>query len=71
MTNESLNLKPCPFCGESKIMIHHNGIGGSETPEDSYNVTCLYPDCHGTIFALGHHQFKTKSEAVEAWNRRV
>jgi hypothetical protein len=52
-------------------MIHHNGIGGSETPEDSYNVTCLYPDCHGTIFALGHHQFKTKSEAVEAWNRRV
>lgn len=62
-------IMKCPFCGEQP-MIHFDGIGGMEKPDDKYNVTCRTKGCHGVIFNCGFDLFKTKAEAIAAWNTR-
>lgn len=53
-------LKPCPFCGrEARIMLEEE-----DRPDDSFhNIYCT--NC-GVQFWV-----KSKSQAIEAWNRRV
>lgn len=59
-------LKKCPFCGGSKVAINWR----TSNAGDSYHVYCRYTDCHGEIYALGCKKFKTKEEAIQAWNTR-
>ena len=52
-------LKPCPFCGGA-AKIHRRQF-------------CLYSVCCVDTRCMGHNlyiMFKTKREAIEAWNRR-
>jgi hypothetical protein len=63
-------LKPCPFCGGTKLMICDSPCGWSAGGK-AYAVTCCARDCHGAIFSLGHDLFATPHEAVASWNIRA
>ena len=52
-------LKPCPFCG-GEATIEDNG--------DFVDVSCKDMFCRGWTSCL---EFKTKQQAIEAWNRRA
>jgi Lar family restriction alleviation protein len=65
-----MNKKPCPFCGSKRLFISKSDCSWHDPPF-AYSVGCAGADCHGHIFALGHDLFKTKKEAVEAWNERA
>ena len=52
-------LKPCPFCG-GKAQIEKN--------EDFVDVSCKDMFCRGWTSCL---EYKTKQQAIEAWNRRA
>ena len=54
-------LKRCPFCGSIAHVLHDDG---GDTPNDTYSVEC--DDC-----ACDIGWYKTKKEAIEAWNRRA
>jgi hypothetical protein len=58
----------CPFCGERNAVICNSGRAGENGP---YAVSCQTQDCHGAVWALGYHLFKTEAEAITAWNRRA
>lgn len=53
-------LKPCPFCGgEAKVFGNYD--------DSDYHVNCTNDEC-GCYWV---NYYKTKEEAVEAWNRRI
>lgn len=59
-------LKSCPFCGgKAQIVEEHSGLG----------CTTYHIQCQNKIECPLHYartkRFYKKSEAVEAWNRRV
>ena len=54
-----MDLKPCPFCGETPSLVRW----GNE-----WDVECISNDC---LIVPETGLFKTKIEAIEAWNRRV
>lgn len=54
-------LKPCPFCGGEGCLQEHIFVGYTNT----YGVVCL--DC----CAETRQFFRTREEAIEAWNRRT
>jgi Lar family restriction alleviation protein len=58
---ETVELKPCPFCGETQIeTFRHSSMWG-----DSWHVECGAEKCgNGTC----HHD--TEAEAIAAWNTR-
>lgn len=59
-------LKPCPFCGGTEIVIQ--SISGI-FPRSSYQRTYKYIQCR-SCFAMTA-DYATKPKAIEAWNRRV
>ena len=62
MDKETIDLKPCPFCGgEAKIIEEHDIMIG----ETFYFCECV--DCTATILG-GKVEEK---EAIKMWNRRV
>jgi Lar family restriction alleviation protein len=52
-------LKPCPFCGGEAVLIDNGYFT---------DVSCKNFHCRGWADDL---MFKTKEEAIEAWNRRA
>ena len=52
-------LKPCPFCGGEAVLIDNGCF---------VDVSCKNFHCRGWADSL---MFKTKEEAIEAWNRRA
>ena len=58
---ESKELKPCPFC-EGHLLFRKSTSNGDITPTCSTDG-CLLNPCVG-------HYYKTKAEAVTAWNTR-
>jgi Lar family restriction alleviation protein len=62
-----MELKPCPFCGgeaETKMYLwgHH---AETHAPIWCYYVYCVSCD------AMTDNIFKSKKEAIAAWNRRA
>lgn len=58
-------LKPCPFCGgKAHVLSEKTHNGGRK-----FRVGCYDPCCSGAAFEGA--VFFDKSEAVDAWNRRV
>ena len=57
---QTVDLKPCPFCGGVGYMIRHD----FHTLPSTYSVTCRKCKCSTWTF------FATKDEAAETWNRR-
>lgn len=64
MSGETKKLLPCPFCGGGPVWDYYT-VGVWDESEDRWNVTC---DTCGITFEEG---FKTRKEAIEAWNRRA
>ena len=59
-------LKPCPFCG-GKAKVQEYKFPRTTTEDMTiYYVYCTSKDCKAFV-----SYFKTKDEAVEAWNTRV
>jgi hypothetical protein len=71
--NESLELKPCPFCGGEAKLWHRR------RQETKYTIGCLNSDCFVWIPADVHlsklHNyapcFRYLADAVNSWNTRV
>ena len=62
----TIEIKPCPFCGESwTIICETDYIEGK-----SYTVSCRTKGCAGAIYSLGFGLFETVEKAVVAWNIR-
>ena len=57
-------LKPCPFCGAEAIIVY-------SVKDDTYvcGCGCFTSGCMGDARKY-LHRFKTKEEAIAAWNRR-
>lgn len=63
-------LKPCPFCGGNRLMLCDSPCNWNEGGI-AWAVTCTAHACHGSIYALGHDLFPTRTEAIAAWNKRA
>lgn len=67
---EATELRPklagCPFCGSTRLVI----CGSGPLAAAPFAVSCTMGGCHGVIWALGHHKFDSREEAIAAWNRR-
>ena len=53
-------LKPCPFCGKSKV--------GLIKKDNKFRIICINPNCH--IEPRTNWQ-DTKQEAINSWDRRA
>lgn len=58
-------LKPCSVCGDAWIYAS-TGDYGSGYEKHGYKAECR---CKGSFFKIDY--YKTKEDAIEAWNRRV
>ncbi len=60
-------LKQCPFCGEEGVIIEN--IGRSVGAKKKYHAACNNDKCgiYGGLLPW----YRTKQEAIAAWNRRV
>lgn len=69
------NLKPCPFCGEKKLLEIETINHGKENRPFGFtwtaNVSCL--NCSGSCWTHRFHKNKedAKMMAIAAWNRRM
>lgn len=57
-------LLPCPFCGK-EATIQELKIGPHYVRKDKYRVKCAHCPC-----SFAFMFFKTREEAVKAWNTR-
>ena len=60
---EEIKLKPCPFCGSSKVFF---------TPDEEQQIdstTTGFIWCHGCDFSSD--SFYSRKIAIEKWSRRV
>ena len=65
-----MDLKPCPFCGDSATLYKIANINLSG--EEDWHVTCdgnIFEECRG-IDASELPGYTKKEYAIEAWNRR-
>ena len=54
------DLKPCPFCG---------GEAAEDEEDQRFTRYPYYVECHNC--GARSDEWKTKKEAIDAWNRRV
>ena len=71
--DKGLNLKPCPFCGAHPTLNKDDGASWLiptriSDDDPAYSVECDNVDCDCNPCTI---LFKTKEEAIEAWNKRV
>ena len=57
------NAKPCPFCGNTEIYVHSNGIG-------DYYAICG-DDEIGCGVRTSDFKCESPEYAIERWNKRV
>lgn len=68
----SEKLKPCPFCGGDKVsLVETEDFENANKGLSSWHVSCKYNNCHGSIFSLYVWQFRSRTQAVKAWNTRA
>lgn len=64
------DLKPCPFCGQSPAITEsHRWPWMANKSVIGFSVVCENIDC--VIYSADNTYFRSKSDAIEAWNRRV
>lgn len=61
--NDGIKLKPCPFCGERSITVVFN-------PTEGVDMSGMYIASCDTCGGASGFRY-TRSECVEAWNRRA
>ena len=65
MSEQQLELKPCPFCGNPDVRIQSNGIG-------DFYVYCT-SDYDGEMWcgaSSGQQNCETEKGAADRWNSR-
>ena len=64
-------LKPCPFCGGKARMKYgkYNLLGAYGGPENDREWVGVY--CKKCNVTQPPRTYSTKTEAIEAWNRRA
>lgn len=60
-------LKPCPFCGNSRVDIEDNS--DKFTGEEDWIIIC--EGCESAFISSNDGMPCTKSELIERWNRRA
>lgn len=63
MSDEKVELRPCPFCGYIPRLDELHGHTGTELDVYRFRVRCKKCGVCSNLFA-------TKEEAIEAWNTR-
>jgi hypothetical protein len=58
-------IKACPFCGKKGEIRDRRGINGRL--DFSFNAGCKNKGC---LIQPHTHYYKTKMDAIAAWNRR-
>lgn len=61
--NSETELKPCPFCGEAKLIAECNEI------DDEAGENWHYIRCANCSVTSGY--YNTREIAIDAWNRRA
>ena len=68
-----IELKPCPFCGSTKIKVHDGR--NSRAVEGSHYCTATCQNCYANISGDTYNGYVEKDlaeeSAIEVWNRRV
>ncbi len=68
---EALGIKPCPFCGEYPMFwdeYDERFVSFTDRDDCRYYIECVNVGCACNPCTI---LFKTKEEAIEAWNKRV
>lgn len=60
-------LKPCPFCGSTKVTIEDNST--LITGEEDWIIECY--GCDSAFISCNDGMPCTKQELIERWNRRA
>ena len=63
-----IELKPCPFCGNTNLFVGTSAQLHGDDDEDDYAVCCDFEQ--GGCGATGGYQL-SKIKAIELWNKRV
>ena len=63
-----IKLKPCPFCGNTKLTVGSSAVIREDNDYDNYAVCCDYNK--GGCGACSGYQL-SRYEAVKLWNERV
>jgi Lar family restriction alleviation protein len=63
MTNETIKLLPCPFCGKQPEFDNYKIHGVI-----NWNISCVNDDCSVHVET---DDFELKEEAINAWNKRI
>jgi phage terminase large subunit GpA-like protein len=69
---ENVKLKPCPHCGESKLL-EIEATERNDRPQCKWTATVTCLRCFATAGTHGFEWTKedAKREAKAAWNRRI
>lgn len=69
MSDQSLNLKPCPFCGSPGELCEDEG----KTTSKHYTADCACSNCTYVRSPTGWGITKeeAKQKAIAAWNERI
>ena len=59
-------IKPCPFCGNGNCVASFHTIETS----DEWIEDMWYVECYNCFAHTDKKRYKTREEAIEAWNRR-
>lgn len=86
MDNQTVKLKPCPFCGGEARITVSDGEGNSRDDEYeqdpwsglSYRISHAHEDNEGCPIAsyesegaeMGVYLYDSRAEAADAWNKR-
>lgn len=69
VTEETIDLEPCPFCGSDNLDFHHHSYGYS-----SYSAQIQCNECGGTMCVgrdiYNDTQQSVIRECITKWNRR-
>jgi len=66
MTRVSEQLKPCPFCGASAMLLRSEEALMTGEPDNLYRVSCISKSC-----GVKTKYWYPADSAVASWNRRV
>lgn len=64
----SEELKPCPFCGGKATVLRDYIESDDETIYEDFSVAHW---CDLMTHRVRTKKFKTESDAISAWNRRI
>jgi hypothetical protein len=66
-----IELKPCPFCGGTNLIIRYVTEYDKPSMNDHWQIGCLSVDSEGWTCGVILKCSGSKIQMIEKWNRRV